>query len=313
MGENMNSGRYHVGMIVTHPKKPEWGPGKVQAVKGNQLVVYFRDLREQKPGDAQKTLSLDHVQLDIASNQSDPWLDNLPPYEEGQGPPKAIRLTMAQGIEAFLGRFPAGFADQRYLNHPEMQERQYKWKAHLRYVELLGDGQFERLLSHKQHHELVTRVLAVESQVNVLSVYEKVAFRDALKDRRAASDYLQTLSKLLKAGPSEEACSAHFDAVNNLPAEVGKSRVATWPVATIMPYLAQPDVFMFLKPDATKKCAERLNFNLCYDARPNWLTYSKLLAMCDVLMEYLKPHGARDMIDLQSFIWCIENEPDSGL
>lgn len=309
----MNVGQYHVGMIVTHPKKPEWGPGKIQAVKENQLVVYFRDLREQKPGDAQKTLSLDYVQLDIAPVQSDPWLDNLPPYEEGQAPPKAIRLTMAEGIERFLDRFPAGFGDKKYLNDPNFGERQYKWEAHVSFVESLGNGQFGRLLSRKRHDELVVRVLAVESRVNLLSIYEKAAFRDALKDQRAASAYLQTLSQLLKAGPSEGACSAYFEATNNLPAEVGKSRVATWPVATIMPYLAQPDVFMFLKPEVTRKCAERLNFNLCYDARPNWLTYSKLLAMCDVLMEYLKPYGARDMIDLQSFIWCIEIEPDSGL
>lgn len=42
MEENMNGGQYHVRIIVTHPNKPEWGPGKVQAIKGNQSLFTFR-------------------------------------------------------------------------------------------------------------------------------------------------------------------------------------------------------------------------------------------------------------------------------
>jgi hypothetical protein len=292
---------YKVGMIVTHPNKPEWGPGKIQALNGNSLIVYFRDFLEKKPGDAQKTLSTDYVKLNIASVQNDPWLDNLPPYKQGQTQPPKIRLTMKQGIEAFLAKFPAGFSDQGYFK----EERQYKWDAHQHYVELLGDGQYEKLLSSDTLNELVKRILSVESKVNLLNKYEKVAFRDALKDKNASGTYLGALQNVLLEGPKEDVFTPYFESVNDLPAEVGKSRVATWPVATVLPYLARPDVFMFLKPEVTKDCAERLKFNLNYDSKPNWLTYSKLMIMCDLLMQHLKPLGARDMIDLQSFIWCI--------
>jgi hypothetical protein len=292
---------YKVGMIITHPNKPEWGPGKIQAVNGKDIVVYFRDLCEQKPGDAQKTISTDWAKLTMSEVQSEPWLDNLPPYKAGQSFPPKIRVTMKQGIESFLSKYPSGFENHQYF----AEEREYKLKAHHLYDELLGNGQFSQLLSSNNIDELVKRVLAVESRINVLSVFEKVAFRDALKNKDSGTAYMQTLLDVLEKGSQENVLTAHFEAVTNLPAELGKSRVATWPVATVMPYLARPDVFMFLKPDVTKECAERLNFNLCYDAKPNWLTYSKLLLMCDLLMEQLESLGAKDMIDLQSFIWVI--------
>ena len=304
----MSSNGYQVGMIVTHPNRPEWGPGKVLAAQGNKLVIYFRDLRESKPGEAQKTLSLEYVKPAIEEKQSDPWLDNLLVGSDGVATPKKTRLTIQEGIDTFLSRFPGGFDDDRYLNDPDYGERQYKWEAHQRYVEQLGNGQLDELLAAGQHREIVRRIQSVEAQTNILSVYEKAAFRDALKDEQAASVYLRTLAGLLRAGPTEQACTPYFEAVNSLPADEDKSRVATWPVATIVPYLADPDQFMFLKPQVTKDCAARLNFNLCYDARPNWLTYSKLLTMCHLLMEHLGPLGARDMIDVQSFIWRIENE-----
>ena len=292
---------YKVGMIVTHPNKPDWGPGKIQAVEGKTLIIYFRDICEEKPGDAQKTISTDYIKFNIAPVQNDPWLDNLPPYKKNQPLPKKIRLTMKQGIDTFFAKFPAGFNDKGYF----AEERQYKLDAHLHYVELLGNGQYESLLSSGRLDELVKRVLAIESKVNILNRFEKIAFRDALKDKDAARAYLSTLFDLLAESPQEKTCTQFFESVNNLPADVGKSRVATWPVATVLPYLARPDFFMFLKPDVTKDCAERLKFNLCYDSKPNWLTYKKLLMMCDLLRHNLEPYGARDMIDLQSFIWVV--------
>ena len=62
---------------------------------------------------------------------------------------------------------------------------------------------------------------------------------------------------------------------------------------------------MFLKPKVTNECADRLRFNLQYSANLRWLTYRKLVEMSDWLLERLRPLGARDYIDVQSFIWVI--------
>lgn len=53
-----------VGTIVLHPKRPKWGPGKVlAALAGGIAVIYFRDLPEEKRGDAVKKISTNHVSL----------------------------------------------------------------------------------------------------------------------------------------------------------------------------------------------------------------------------------------------------------
>jgi len=54
----------------------------------------------------------------------------------------------------------------------------------------------------------------------------------------------------------------------------------------------------------------RLNFGLNYRSELNWLTYKSLLTMSELLLTRLRPHGARDFMDVQSFIWLIGN-PDS--
>ena len=68
-------------------------------------------------------------------------------------------------------------------------------------------------------------------------------------------------------------------------------------------YLADPFKHMFLKPQVTKSAAESLGFDLKYDATPNWLTYDALLRLGYTYLERLRPMGARDFIDVQSFIY----------
>jgi hypothetical protein len=60
---------------------------------------------------------------------------------------------------------------------------------------------------------------------------------------------------------------------------------------------------MFLKPEITREAEARLGFHLSYQAQPNWQTYRKLLELGRLLMEQLRPLGARDLIDVQSFMW----------
>jgi hypothetical protein len=64
---------------------------------------------------------------------------------------------------------------------------------------------------------------------------------------------------------------------------------------------------MFLKPTPTLQAAERLAFDLRYEATPNWVTYERLLVMSDLLIKRLKPLGAKDWIDVQSFMWVISD------
>jgi hypothetical protein len=66
---------YKIGMLIEHPSRPQWGPGKVVALGEGKIYVYFRDELEKKA----KTLLTTIVSPTVANEQSDAVLDLLPP------------------------------------------------------------------------------------------------------------------------------------------------------------------------------------------------------------------------------------------
>lgn len=304
MGEARSD--FHTGQIVEHPKRLEWGPGKILAVEGSKLTVYFRDVPERKHGDAVKTIETALAPLRLAPEQVDPLLDNLPPFADGGFKGSGLRLNLEQGIEEFQRYFPLGFKDPAYMGGRTTGERDYKWAAHSLYVETLGGGRAEKLLKADDIDELRRRVLSVQGRTNLLYPMEAAAFRDGLKDTAAARRYLTAFLELLSAGqPSSESFEPLADAVAALPSEEKMTSPAKWTVVTILPFLAQPSRHMFVKPNPTKACAMRMRFDIQYRSAPNWRTYSKVLEFASVLLEKLRPLGARDMIDAQSFMWVV--------
>ncbi len=289
------------GMFVVHTNKPEWGPGKVVAIRGTTPHIFFRDLE----GHEARRFRCDSEFLSPALAMADPVLDNLPPFveEDGRLQLPVERMTLTTARERFLRHFPAGFYDPAYIGDRRSGERHYKWLAHERYVELLGNGEAERLLAEGNVAELVSRAARIIGQVNLLSPFESAAFRDALTDLEAAERFFDALVRLL-AAPASSATEfeVYLDAVLSLP-QMGNKTVPTWPVATILPFLAQPDRFLFVKPTITKEAAERLGFEIHYDATPNLRTFEALLRMANTYMDLLADLRPRDLIDVQSFFW----------
>jgi hypothetical protein len=298
---------YETGVYVKHPRKPEWGLGRVLLVQSSKVWVYFRDLPGRHPEDAVRTIDTRYVQLDDATEQSDPILDNLPPYANGKFK-KALRrrVTLEEGIRKFHSHYPLFFEDPSYIGDLQTGERAYKWAAHELFQRELGDGKLSRLLGEDRLDDARKHALAVEGRVNLLSVFEKAAFRDALKDDATAKLYLEALDCILAAPHVEQSSfERYLEVVAALPSKEGKTSAAKWTVATILPFLAHPSQFMFLKPEVTQDCAASLMFDLQYSTQLNWTTYAKLLEMSDYLLEILGQYGARDFIDVSSFIWLI--------
>jgi hypothetical protein len=295
------------GTLVLHPARPAWGPGRVLAVKGHKLTVYFRDFLDGDPNGAVKMIDTVAAPLQRSPIQTDSLLDNLPPYENGAFVQKAKgRVTLGQGIERFGSRFPLYFEDPTYLGDAKKGERNSKWAAHQKFVDTLGGGLLEELLAADNIAEIRRRALAVEASTNLLSVFEKAALREAIAAPDAAREFFTRLSAvLLEPTPSETTFQAFLDSVDALPSKPGKSSGAKWTIATILPYLADPTRFMFFKPEVTQKCAARLMFDLQYSTDLEWATYERLLAMSDLLLARLGPNKARDFIDVQSFVWLI--------
>jgi hypothetical protein len=303
----MGTSEFAIGDYVFHGKFPGWGPGRVLDIAGPKITIYFRD----RPGATEKSAvfksTLGKAPLLQAPQQDDPVLDNLPPYRNGRFERvEQERVTLDEGLARFRAAFPLYFEDPAYIGDLKSGERAYKWARHTLFTEALGGNRLRELIDASRVEFARDKLLAVTKQVNLLSMYEHAALRDALKDMDAAKPFMLALDDLLRSGPSSQAeFEKYVDAIDALPAAEGKTSPAKWPVATLLPFLAEPSRFMFLKPVVTQKCADRLMFDLCYEPSLNWTTFHKLHVMSAYLLEQLRRYGARDFIDVQSFMFII--------
>src|ERR1051326_8611816 len=64
----------------------------------------------------------------------------------------------------FLRFFPGGFRDSTYL----AWERDYKWRAHRQWVEVLGPAPFQALLRREAFHDIAAHAVRIESRTNLL-------------------------------------------------------------------------------------------------------------------------------------------------
>jgi hypothetical protein len=287
----------NAGIIVIHSTL---GLGKILVRVGESAWVYFKDI-EGEPKDAVKKLALSMAKLAPAPNQTDPVLDNLPPmiYAGRVVPPNRIRLTEKQAENLFI-KDHESFEDHSYLE----LERNYKWKAHEDVRSRLLKGPGRQLAESDSKNQLPKLLRDLIHATNLLAVQERIRLNHAFKEPGAAQSYTRGVLGFVDE-PSKETFDGLVDAVSDLPAESGRS-VRTWPIVTLLPFLAEPQRHMFLKPKVTKRVADVFMYDLLYDSTPTWATYQRLLRLSEMLLDRLRPLGARDFIDVQSFMWAIE-------
>ena len=290
-----------VGLLVSHKT---WGLGRVIHSDSEYVWIYFKDI-EGRPKDAVKKLKRSVAVLTTAARQSDSALDNLPPMvRDGRvEPPDTLRITERQAVDMFVQQYPR-FDHPKYLE----RERDYKWEAHRQVAEELLSVRGRRLVADGPPDALVSTLKRLIHRTNLLATQELMALNDAFEDQRAAREFAQAILKLVDEG-GEQAFSGLVEATDRLPADAGRARVLTWPIVTILPFLAKPDCHMFLKPKQTQRIAKAFSFDLLYSSHPKWATYDRLLTLSNRLLERLRPIGARDLIDVQSFMWVVAGLP----
>jgi hypothetical protein len=203
----------------------------------------------------------------------------------------------------FTSFFPRGFSDPKYI----AWERGYKLEAHIKWQVALDQRSFKNLLNSNKYSEIAEIATRIESRTNLLFSFEKMAFRDAVRQPEGARVFAEGLYELLFGRGSEERRFENWcEAVGKLPRK--QTRVLTHPVVTIFPFIAAPDRHIFLKPNATKRAAAAYGYNFQYNSRPSWEVYSSLLGFADKIRADLKQMKPRDMIDIQSFIWVLGSD-----
>jgi hypothetical protein len=203
-------------------------------------------------------------------------------------------------IEKFLFYFSKGFFDQKYIDW----ERGYKLAAHRSFCKELEKENFLQLLQQNNYSFITSQVIRIESRTNLLFSFEKMALRDALKDKDAAKDFAFGLYAYLYG---ENGLQARFEqlaqVVSSLPRK--QTRVFTWPIITVFGFIGNPLEHIYLKPTVTKKAAEKYGYEFVYRSKPNWETYDNLLRFAAQIKKDAQKLKPKDYIDLQSFIWVL--------
>jgi hypothetical protein len=293
------------GMLVQHASL---GLGKVVALEPKAVHVFFATSDARFATKLRLPMALPLLAPAASSNA---WLSGLSDFaldaKTGRYGFAGSWLSHADAVARFLDVFPKGFADPSYVGDgTDKRERVFRWRrAHDAYVETLGGGEGERLLAAGDIGGLAERALRVERHVRPLHRdTEKASFEDALKNLDAARGYFAALLDLLAAPAPER---SRFEALAAAVAAMaaGAPEEAGWPIVTLLPFVARPDLHMLLRPRFTCEVAHRLGLDLAYEPRPSWPTYSALLRSADVLLEKLRPLGARDHVDVDSFMHVV--------
>jgi hypothetical protein len=216
----------------------------------------------------------------------------------------------AEHKRRFLRFFPKAFRDQRYLQW----EHEYKMVSHRLWEELLNEREYTSLLRTRQYDEIASRALRVESSTKppFLFSFEKMALRDALRDRQGAKEFADGLHTLLYGKETlQERFIQWIVSVSQLPRK--QSRVLSWPILTYFPFIAQPTEHMILKPTAMKVAASELEFDLEYSSKPNYATYKNLLEMAELVKGGISDLKPRNNHDVQTFLWVIGSDEYANL
>ena len=279
-----------VGDKVRHPRKPDWGIGKVMEITSDGISrIFFINAGE-------KTILLNYVDFEKIDREGSehPILDN--PSFLSRASVKGHRSLLDARLD-FLKIFPDGFEDADYLN----SERNYKVAARDLLFELLNEQIFKELLASRNFDEIARRALQVVNKTNLIFPNEKMGLKDGLKSPEHIQLFAERLFDLLY-GPGElrERFKGFAECLEEIEA-------AKWTTMTYFLFLAFPEEHMFLKPEIVKHAAALTKAELNYRSSLNWLTYVCLLDFAKYLKDELDgmEMNPRDMIDVQSFMWCI--------
>lgn len=285
---------FEIGQVVEHGLVPEMGRARVERASKDEVQLRVH----RSSGGGTKTFKLPNADLRLSSDQSQ---DGFGQPRSSSGKAKAARpkrSVESWGFDAAMDRFraayPAGFADPKYLK----DERDYKQAALQAWRDGFGPEGIERLRQNpKAVSKAFNRVFSIIAMLHVPG--EWLPFGSALDASANPAALAEAYADVVQAGAFDE---ASFNRVLGAFAAIGDAK-PKWTVFTYWPYVASTRGFAFVKPTLVQAAAAGMGIGLNYEAKPNWLTYSQAMALYEELWRRLEPLGARDWVDVQTFLW----------
>ena len=158
------------------------------------------------------------------------------------------------------------------------------------------------LIEKGEFNEASRRAMRVVNVTNLIFPNEKMALNDGLSSEQHQKAFILALFDLLYGS---EPLQSRFGGFASTLQDIG---AAKWTTVTYFLFIVYPQRYVFLKPTVTQNAAGISAFEINYKPELNWRTYDSVLKFANYLREELSELKPRDMIDVQSFMWCIAPE-----
>lgn len=199
------------------------------------------------------------------------------------------------------------YPDWEDFVHPEFvaDEIDPKQETVNKASELLSKSELDRLIAGGEYNTFIERLDKLGKDNNLLwrqvpsSGDTAVLYRPEL-DRPAFCTQMRNLLYGDRSSPQRLQSFADYLAANNLPNR--------WPLPTYFLFICHPDTDIFVKPRTADWFLKFMGQSLSVSGAPDAVTYTTILEQAGSLREALVPYGARDMVDVQSFIWVCARE-----
>ncbi|HET8734696.1 MAG TPA: hypothetical protein VFM45_13100 [Anaeromyxobacteraceae bacterium] len=299
--------RFEAGSLVKHRTL---GTGKVVAVEPDALHVFF-PVSETRYA-AKLRLPAAGAFLSLDEPDPDPQLEGLSTFTldaaSGRYALAANFIGQAEAVAAYLGEHPEGFhpvAAPR-AGAPRAGRRE-RWRAaSATWADTMEGGRSATLLDDGDDAGLVRRLLRIAEHASAVpGMVEREALAEALHPGPEVREFLHSLLGFLSV-PSP--ARARFDKLAAAVRALAVPPEAAWPMVTFFPFVARPDRHVLLLPRSACAGASRLGWDLAYQPTPNWATYQRLRGLSSRLLEQLAPSGARDHVDVESFLHATSSQ-----
>lgn len=287
------------GSLVQHVSL---GVGKIVALEPAAVHVFFPD--GDKRFAAKLRLPAARALLRTEGVAPNQWLEGLTAFaldaETGRYALSSTWLTHEQAVAQFLATHPEGFADPGY--QAAGKGRAGRWRAaQAAWTKRMGKGELEKLVEEGDVEGFVARAREIDGKVAALHPpADEGAVAAALADEELARPFMLALAELVAVpSPGRARFDRLFAAARALPVEPPHQ----WLVATLFPFLAAPERHALVRPRTTFLGADRLGCDVRADPSPNWTTYAATRAVQGQLLERLAAQGAKDLVDVEAFLY----------
>lgn len=307
-----------VGAYVRHALRPGWGLGKVFGRSARHILVGFRNVPESERF---KRFEWRDGLLEVVPVEADPVLDSwtvacdstchyIAPAVRSPRKKSAVAApgsawTLEKIWERFTQRFHGGLHDEYYLG----RERKWRDAQHTVWVETLAarDPRHIGSTSPDEIARLILTILETSQRPLLHPRHELPALRAILARTDQARVFIEALAGLLEAPAlTSGVYSSYLRTLASLP-RGDNGGLLRWAIVSAMPSIAQPDRHMFIRLAAVRAAAASLAFSLDCTPTPQWSSYERMLAFGRMVLDFLKPLGGRDFIDVQAFLAVLED------